>query len=171
MSAPDAFRGGPVLLARGGPVLLTRGGPVLLAAALGALACGQEAAESRSAIAAQDAGYRIHYEATSPASPATPGRLVIRVETRNDWHVAPEAPVSLVLHAPAGLELDPALQRSGDALRSSGEMLEFGSDLHAERPGAALVRGSLKFGMCQGEAERCVIVRRELELPLEIAFR
>jgi hypothetical protein len=143
------------------------------ALALLALATGCAAGEEPggAGIAARDARFVVSFESSAPASPEAPGSLRILVEPRAPWHLALEAPATLRLEPPAGLQVEPAEQRSEDAVRHTAEALEFASALRAGRAGEALVRGHVKFGMCEGEDTRCVIVRQDLELPLDIAFR
>lgn len=147
----------------------------LLAAALASLlalaACTPDNAPGDPAIAARDSRFVISFESSAPASPAANGRLRILVEARDPWHLALEAPVTLKLEAPPGFELEPAEQRAEDAVQRSTAALEFASTYRTAKAGEALVRGHLKFGMCEGEDTRCVIIRRDLELPLDVAFR
>jgi hypothetical protein len=144
-------------------------GALAALALLAGCAAGEEPAEA--GIAARDSRFVVSFESSSPASAEAPGQLRILVEPLDPWHLALEAPATLKLQAPAGLELQPAEQRAEDAVQYSAGALEFASTIRAGKAGAALVRGQLKFGMCEGEDTRCVIVRHDLELPLEIAFR
>ena len=65
-----------------------------------------------------------------------------------------------------GLRFDASV-RVEDA-GAAATTLAFTNGFRGSEPGAAVARGRVKFGMCQGESERCVIVQRDLELPIAI---
>jgi hypothetical protein len=130
--------------------------------------CGSEL-EQAGQVVARDARYRVTSD-TSPAPTATaPGSLRVRVETLNGWHVAPEAPARLDLTATDALHFEPAELREQHLQRLGDDGFEFSASVRATRPGPATAHARLKFGICEGPKAKCVIVRRELELPLEVA--
>jgi hypothetical protein len=140
------------------------------ALALGALAlataCGD--AHPEGSVVASDARYRVTAHA-DPVTVAAAGRLRVRVETQNGWHVTAEAPARLDWSGPPALRFEPAALRQDDLVPLGEDAFEFVTAVGSERAGTATARGQLKFGICEGPKAKCVIVRRELELPIEVA--
>ena len=130
-----------------------------LLAAPGLLA-GGESGDSK-----PDARYRLEVETTPPPSSDMPGALLVRVEPREGWHIAPEAPASLVVEPEAGARVTPLSQKSEDARALSEQRLEFACRFDpAPRDGSA--SGRLKFGVCRDGDTGCAIVRLDLDLTL-----
>ena len=147
----------------------SRVGSALLTATLFALpAC--DAAEplsgSDAVVAVRDSQYLIAVEFSSPDSPDAVGELRVHVEPQNGWKFALEAPASLRVDEPAGFEFD----AESDATKHSIKHLEFTRTFRADGPGDTLAKGHIKFGICEGDESLCVLVKRELDLPLRVAF-
>jgi hypothetical protein len=117
-------------------------------------------------LAVSDSQYRIDVELDSPDSPEGLGQLRVHVEPQNGWKFALEAPASLRLEEPAGFDFD----EDSDATDHSLRHLEFTRTFRAEGAGDTLAKGHIKFGICEGDESLCVLVKRELDLPLKIAF-
>ncbi len=132
---------------------------LLTLAAPGLLAAGE------SADTVPDARYRLEVETTPPPNSDTAGALLVRVEPREGWHIAPEAPASLVIEPGAGAQVTPLSQKSADARALSERRLEFACRFDpAPQDGSA--RGRLKFGICRDGDTGCAIVRLDLDLSL-----
>ena len=121
------------------------------------------------AVVAEEARYRITFESSSPETPDDAGRLRVRVQMQGVWKVVPEAPAWLQLEAGPGIDLVPPRKREPDATRTT-ERLEFSHEYRATHAREAVARGHLKFGICKGERDHCVIIERDIVLPLETAF-
>ena len=133
--------------------------------------CGSSA-EPPSSVATvidSDSRYQITLEASSPDSSEAVGHLRVRVDTRNDWHVADDAPAWFRIDETAGLEIDAAGKREPEKT-STSDRLDFAWEFTAATAGEAIARGQVKFGLCEGDDDACTIVKRDLELPLKIAF-
>jgi len=142
---------------------------VLLGAVLFALP-GCNSAEqlpgSGAVVALRDSQYRIAVETRSPDSPDAVGQLLVHVEPQNGWKFALEAPAALHLDEIAGVEFEGVSEVTA---HSKGH-LEFTRSFRAEGAGDNLARGHIKFGICEGDESLCVLVRRDLDLPLSVAF-
>ena len=77
--------------------------------------------------------------------------------------------VRLALEA-SGVRIEPATFANEDARVLDADGFEFAGALHADAAGPGRARGQLKFGICEGPQEKCVIVRRELDIPLQVVF-
>lgn len=128
---------------------------------LAALACG--AGETTPAgepqLLVEEARFAV-WLGTGPGPEGTDGSLRVRVETRGDWHLADDAPVSLRFDANADCRVDPAEQHRDAALLDTRDAFEFGADYVLDGEEAATLGGHAKFGICEGDAEGCAIVRR-----------
>jgi hypothetical protein len=143
--------------------------PALLSAALFALAACElaERLPGRDAVVAvRDAQYEIAVKLSSPDSADSVGELRVHVEPRNGWKFALEAPASLRVDEPAGFEFD----EESDPTNHSIGHLEFTRTFRADGPGDTLAKGHIKFGICESDESLCVLVRREVDLPLKVAF-
>ncbi len=121
---------------------------------------------SDSIVTIRDSQYRIDVELSSPDSPDTFGELRVHVEPQNGWKFALEAPASLRLEEPAGFEFE----EDTDPTDHSLQHLEFTRSFRADGAGDTLAKAHIKFGICEGDESICVLVRRELDLPLKVAF-
>ena len=144
------------------------------ALALALLACSGEAPRSAPndggpLVLAEESRYRILASAVSPTSAHAPGELRVSVVASGGWHVEPAAPTRLSLESDA-VRIEPAAFTNEDATVLDGDGFEFAAALHAEDPGPFQATGQLKFGICEAPDANCVIVRRDLEIPLEIVF-
>lgn len=117
-------------------------------------------------VSIRDPQYRIDVELSSPDSPDTFGELRVHVEPQNGWKFALEAPASLRLEEPAGFEFEGDTDATNHSLRH----LEFTRSFRADGAGDTLAKGHIKFGICEGDESLCVLVRRELDLPLKVTF-
>lgn len=148
--------------------------PALHATALlvGLTGCGPEAPREDASLALEtrDPRFEIVVEGPLPGSAETARELRLRLLPKPGWHMAPDAPTSLELSAPPGVELDAPLQRGEDAAHRSEERIEFALVYRLSfEPAAgskAYADGRLTFGVCRDGKLRCEIVRRELEIPL-----
>ncbi len=137
-----------------------------LGAALFALgACGDSDGPPGARLVAEDSRYRVTLARAGSSGPDT-AELHLRVEPTNGWHIAPEAPARLRFAEQPGLHWDPAELSSEETGHIDADGLEFGTTLRMEAGGPTDARAHLKFGICEGPKEKCVIVRRDLELPL-----
>ena len=145
---------------------LAIGGLALLAPL--ALGCAPDAPDG-AMLVATDARYRVLLHTDAAPSGDAPGTLRLHVETVNGWKIAPEAPARLDLEPHTDLEFEPATLRQEDATHIGEDAFEFVTRVRASRAGATTARGKLKFGVCEGDKEQCMIMRRELDLPIEVA--
>ena len=114
-----------------------------------------------------DGSYRIEFEAQPPASRDASGQIRLSVRPLKDWHLAPEAPAMLRLEDADGLSFDTAVRVEPTA--PADRKLDFHNGFRCAGAGAFVVRGRVEFGMCKGDSLHCIIIQRDLELPLEIA--
>ena len=112
-----------------------------------------------------DARYDVRVELAPESGDGSPA-LHVRVEPSPGWHLEPDAPATLALETAGRGRLEPARQRGEDALRRSEQVLEFAAAV--EGAGALPVTGRLKFGICEGDAELCSIVRRDLAFTVRL---
>lgn len=111
------------------------------ALALLALAAPGLLASGESADTKPDSRYRLEVETMPPANSDTLGALLVRVEPREGWHIALEAPASLVVEPEAGARVTPLSQKSEDASALSERRLEFSCRFDAAlRDGSASAR-------------------------------
>jgi hypothetical protein len=138
------------------------------------LACSGEAPDATLStdgliVLAEESRYRIVSRSVSPEAASRPGELVVSVAASGGWHVEPEAPTQLELES-SGVRLEPSAFANEDARVLDSGGFEFAAAIHAEAPGEGHARGQVKFGICEGPDEKCVIVRREVEIPLRVVF-
>ena len=134
-----------------------RGALAVLALLLLAPACGGPA-ESR-AVVLRDPHYSV--ELVTRGAGTGEGALRLRVETRGGWHVADEAPASLGVEPAAGLEFEPVSLEE----RTTGS-LEFAVAYRAGPDAPSEAAARLKFGICEEQDAGCILVKRDLQLPL-----
>lgn len=142
----------------------------VLALVAAAVACAPAGSDEDGRVVARDSNYRVTMQAASPKNAEDAGELRLTVETSEGWHIAPEAPAKLDLASEGPLRFEPSALRQADAQGVHDDGFEFATALRSERPGHALARGELKFGICEDPARKCILVRRSLELPIEVAF-
>lgn len=142
--------------------------------ALAALACsvaseGPSNLESEALVVAEEKRYRIVAHAVSPVSDHSPGELRVKMVASGGWHLEPEAPIRLDFE-PSDVRLEPTSFANEDAHVLNDDSFEFVAQLHADASGDRYAKGKIKFGICEGPKEQCVIVRRDIEIPLQIIF-
>jgi hypothetical protein len=142
-------------------------GALLLAILLAG--CNAPSDPDAATVLAEEARYRILSSHVSPGSPDSSGEVRVRVAATGGWHIAPEAPLRLDFSS-ADVILAPLELRSEDAESLSDEGFAFATGLRAAEAGAATAQAKIKFGICEGPKEKCVIIRRDMEIPLEIVF-
>ncbi len=134
-----------------------------------ACACGPPADSSEPIVVAAEARYRVLARASPPSSAASRGELRVEVQTSGGWHIAPEAPARLELE-PRGVTLASTDLREEDKQSADEDGFVFATEVRALSPGHHAATGKLKFGICEGPKEKCVIVRRDLSIPVDVAF-
>ncbi len=129
-----------------------------------ALACGSTTSDPAPPdlhLLFEEARYRI-------VSHSQESELRVEVQTTGGWHIAPEAPARLDLSSGALEFAEPALRAEHQqALTDDG--FAFATRVSSDRAGRHTATGRLKFGICEGPKAQCVIVRRELAIPVDIA--
>ena len=130
---------------------------------------GPPPAEQETLVLAEESRYRISAHTVLPTSAESPGELRVTMTASEGWHVEPDAPIRLDLE-PSGVRLEPAAFANQDAVVLTDEGFEFVAQLSADTSGPGHAKGRIKFGICEGPKEQCVIVRRDLEIPLPIVF-
>ncbi|MEM7413432.1 MAG: hypothetical protein AAF430_24585 [Myxococcota bacterium] len=139
--------------------------------ALGAwLGCAAEAEAPEPELLVSEDRFRVLLASDSPSAADQAGELRVTVETTGGWHVAEEAPARLDLTAPATMAFEPAELRQSEVRAKHENGFEFVTKLFAEAPGGGVAQGLLKFGICEDDESQCVIVRRDLTLPIDVAF-
>ena len=136
-----------------------RSGIVTLAALV--LACSEATrpVDPGPALLAEESRYRVVSESDGSV-------LTVRVEATGGWHIAPEAPAKLDLTV-AGARVEPAALRAEHARELTEDVIEWGCQVLPDGSGGDVdAAGQLKFGICEGPKEKCVIIRREIEIPL-----
>lgn len=132
-----------------------------LSAVLLLLACSEASGpvDPGPALLAEDGRYRVVSESAGNA-------LTVRVEATGGWHIAPEAPAKLDLSLD-GARVEPAALRAEHARELTEDVIEWGCQVLPDGSGRDVdAVGQLKFGICEGPKEKCVIVRREIQIPL-----
>ena len=113
-----------------------------------------------------DSRYTLEWKA-DPAEGRRERTLYVRVRPSSGWHIAEAAPATLRFDPTPGPSVDPAKQGRDDATQHSGEGFEFEAALRKVPNTGAAASGHLKFGICQGQNERCFIVRRHFEVAYD----
>ena len=127
--------------------------------------CAEVAPEGGPTLVVEENRYRVVAETISSGEGL--GVLDVRVEAAGGWHIAPEAPVRLDLAAP-DMTFTPAKLRAEHARKLDEDVIEWSCELNATTPARRVASGQLKFGICEGDAEQCVIVRRDLQIPVAL---
>ena len=130
-------------------------------------ACAEPTAEPAPVVIAEESRYRVIAEAT-PIEPGV-GMLDLRVEATGGWHIAPEAPVRLDIEA-FEVTFSPAKLRAEHARTLDEDAIEWSCEFRADKVSGSTATAQLKFGICEGPAEKCVIIRREVEIPIGVAL-
>lgn len=143
----------------------------MLLVSLGGLlfACVDASSPAGDYVVDKHEGFRVVARTQSPGSPSSTGKIAVQVEAIGGWHIAPDAPVRLDLEGD-GIRLAPSGLRREHAHSISEEEITFTAELRADREGPATAHGQLKFGICRALEDKCIIMRREFEIPVEIAF-
>lgn len=142
---------------------------------LAALACSADSREpssssdDRTLLLAEEARYRIVALIVPPTSADSPGELRVTMTASGDWHVEPEAPIRLTLES-SSVRIEPTAFTNRDARVLTDDGFEFVAQLHADASGPGHAKGQIKFGICEGPKEQCVIVRRDFDIALRIVF-
>jgi hypothetical protein len=134
-----------------------------------ALACGGAPGDGEAFVVAEEARYQVLAQPTAPRSADTPGELRIEVRTTGGWHIAEEAPARLDLEA-SDFTFSHAALRNDDKRSATEDGFVFATEVRAETAGRHTALGKLKFGICEGPKAKCVIVREELAIPIDVAF-
>ncbi len=143
---------------------LSRMGALLVWLAFGACSDAVAPTNSDPIRVANDAHYRVWID--PDRSDQAPREMRLRVEPTGEWHIAPEAPATLKLETTGEASFEPAEQEREDALSCSADGIEFVARVSGPRTKSSAGDGHLKFGICEGESERCIIVRRSFPLPV-----
>jgi hypothetical protein len=95
------------------------------------------------------------------------GKASLTIATKNGWHVNAEAPITVALTAPAGINVPkPKLSRS-DLAASSTESARFDIPFEATEAGQKVIACEAKFVICQESA--CKPVKETLALNIDVA--
>lgn len=136
-------------------------GVLLLAQALG-VGCSDGHGSRIAPGGERDPRYRVEIETDS--GPIA-GVLALRVVPLEDWHLVPDSPAAFSV-AGAGVSFARSSLGSDDAVYVGEESVEFRLPFQREVDGDAVVSGDLKFGICQTDDQRCVVIERDLEFVL-----
>ncbi len=75
----------------------------------------------------------------------------VSVQAEGTYHVNKEFPAKLTLEAPAGVTLEEAKISKDKAAKLTEKELAFNVGLTATKPGKSEIKGTLKFGVCEGD--------------------
>lgn len=92
------------------------------------------------------------------------GKLRLRMRANAGWHVNKEFPTSLVVEAPAGVEVKQPKQSAADATTKSEMELVFEVAFVAREAGAKQLPATFKFAVCTDKS--CEPQREKLQLAI-----
>ncbi|WP_437508136.1 protein-disulfide reductase DsbD domain-containing protein [Sorangium sp. So ce1099] len=106
------------------------------------------AALTGTAVAADSYDLSVNAPASKVNQKAT---AKVSVQTKGDWHVNKDYPHKLTLVAPAGVKIEKTTLTAKEAAKFDEKQLAFDVTYTAAKAGKAQIKGTLKFGICQGE--------------------
>jgi len=96
----------------------------------------------------------------------TKGKASVTISAKKGWHLNAEAPLTLKLVPPAGVDVDKAKLGRGDLAASNETSARFDIGVTAAEPGKKTVEAEAGFVLCQEDS--CRPVREKLTLAVDV---
>ncbi len=90
----------------------------------------------------------------------------VKVEAQGAYHVNKEFPHKLTLEAPAGVTLEESKLTKDKAAKFTDKELAFDVSLTATKAGKSEIKGTLKFGVCEGD-KACELKTENVVIAVE----
>lgn len=94
------------------------------------------------------------------------GMASVTISAKKGWHLNAEAPLTLKLVPPAGVEVDKAKLGRGDLAASNEKSARFDVGVSASEPGMKVIEAEAGFVLCQEES--CRPVKEKVALAVDV---
>jgi hypothetical protein len=94
------------------------------------------------------------------------GKASVTISAKKGWHLNADAPLTLKLLPPAGVEVDKAKLGRGDLALSNETSARFDVGLTAAEPGKKIVEAEAGFVLCQEDS--CRPIKEKLILTVDV---
>jgi hypothetical protein len=95
------------------------------------------------------------------------GKASVTISAKKGWHLNAEAPLTLRLVPPAGVEVDKAKLGRGDLAMSNETSARFEVGVTAAEPGKKVVEAEAGFVLCQEDS--CRPIKAKVALAVDVA--
>lgn len=95
------------------------------------------------------------------------GKASVTISAKKGWHINAEAPLTLKLAPPPGVEVDKAKLGRGDLTMSNEKSARFDVGLTATEPGKKIVEAEAGFVLCQEDS--CRPIKEKVALAVDVA--
>jgi len=96
----------------------------------------------------------------------TKGKASVTISAKKGWHLNAEAPLTLKLVPPVGLDVDKAKLGRGDLAASNETSARFDIGMTAAEPGKKTVEAEAGFVLCQEDS--CRPIKEKVILAVEV---
>jgi len=94
------------------------------------------------------------------------GKVSVTISAKKGWHLNAEAPLTLKLVSPAGVEVDKAKLGRGDLAVSTEKSARFDVGVTASEPGKKVFEAEAGFVLCQEDS--CRPVKEKVALAVDV---
>ncbi len=122
-------------------------------------------AGSTRALCANDDSYEVS-KTDASLTAGGKGQASVTISAKKGWHLNAEAPLTLKLVPPAGVEVDKAKLGRGDLAMSNDKSARFEVGVTASEPGKKVVEAEAGFVLCQEDS--CRPVKQKIALAVDV---
>jgi hypothetical protein len=115
---------------------------------------------------AGDSSYEVS-KTDASLTAGTKGKASVTISAKKGWHLNAEAPLTLKLVPPAGVEVDKAKLGRSDLAASNETSARFDIAMTAAEPGKKTIEAEAGFVLCQEDS--CRPVKEKVTLAVDVA--
>ena len=115
---------------------------------------------------AADGAYEVS-KTDATLTPGAKGKASVTIAAKQGWHLNAQAPLTLKLLPPQGVEVDKAKFGRGDLAQSNETSARFDIAMTATEPGKKTIEGEAGFVLCQEDS--CRPVKEKVTLAVDVA--
>lgn len=113
-----------------------------------------------------DPSFELRASAGGPIAPGKPGRFLVTIKPRNDYHLNLQFPTSVSVKAPAAIALEKPVLNKKDAAVFSEQLFKFEVPFTPSASGTHAVESRVKFAVCTSKI--CIPKQETLTLKLAV---
>jgi hypothetical protein len=140
--------------------------PLLAERAQGAAEKEKKGEQVRQPDAITDPSFELRASAEGPFAPGKPGRFLVTVKPRDEYHLNLEFPTSVSVKAPEAIALAKPVLKKSDAAAFGEQLFKFEVPFTPSASGTHAVESRVKFAVCT--AKICVPKQETLTLKLAV---